>query len=94
MIVCGDGRQAYDFVEVGDCRCANVLAVKTDTTDAFYNIGRGQKTAIREFAELLKVALKEGLRLLAEWRRQSLEPGSAAKRTEIQVPSENGGLPA
>jgi UDP-glucose 4-epimerase len=52
-VVYGDGSQAYDFVYVGDCAQANVLAMKADTTDAFYNVGTGVKTTIRELAEML-----------------------------------------
>lgn len=52
-IVYGDGLQAYDFVYVGDCGRANVLAMKADTTDDFYNVGTGRKTTIKELADLL-----------------------------------------
>jgi UDP-glucose 4-epimerase len=52
-IVYGDGSQAYDFIYVGDCGRANVCAMKADATDAFYNVGCGQKTTIKEVAELL-----------------------------------------
>ena len=52
-IVYGDGSQAYDFVYVEDCAAANVLAMKSDTTDTFYNVGTGVKTTIRELAELI-----------------------------------------
>lgn len=49
----GDGSQAYDFVYVGDCARANVLAMKAEATDAFYNVGTGVKTTIKETAELV-----------------------------------------
>ncbi len=105
--VFGDGSQAYDFVYVGDCAAANVCAMKSDATDAFYNVGTGIRTSIKELAELVlevtgsdvgityepggmtfvknrigstekaaaeigfeaKVALRDGLRDLIEWRR-------------------------
>jgi len=44
----GDGSQAYDFVYVGDCAQANVLAMKAETVDRFYNIGTGVRTSIKE----------------------------------------------
>ena len=53
MTVYGDGSQAYDFVYVNDCAIANVCAMKSETTDRFYNVGTGKKTSIRELAELL-----------------------------------------
>ena len=52
-IVYADGSQAYDFVYVKDCAAANVLAMKADTTDAFYNVGMGVRTTIKELAELI-----------------------------------------
>ncbi len=51
-IVFGDGSQAYDFIYVGDCAKANVCAMKSDTLDSFYNVGKGVKTTIKELAEL------------------------------------------
>ncbi|MNR80301.1 dTDP-glucose 4,6-dehydratase [compost metagenome] len=52
-IIYGDGSQAYDFIYVEDCGAANVCAMKGETTDRFYNVGRGIKTTIKELAELL-----------------------------------------
>jgi len=52
-IVFGDGSQAYDFIYVEDTARANVLALKADVTDEFYNVGKGTKTSIKELAELL-----------------------------------------
>ncbi|MFM2062299.1 MAG: hypothetical protein RLZZ507_1969 [Cyanobacteriota bacterium] len=52
-IVYGDGSQSYDFVYVGDCAKANVCAMKADSTDRFYNVGKGVKTTIKELAELI-----------------------------------------
>ncbi|MCG8610269.1 MAG: NAD-dependent epimerase/dehydratase family protein [Pseudomonadales bacterium] len=52
-VVYGDGSQAYDFVDVIDCARANVCAMKAETTDAFYNVGTGIRTTIKELAELI-----------------------------------------
>lgn len=49
----GDGSQAYDFVYVTDCGAANVCAMKADATDAFYNVGTGRRTSLRELAEMV-----------------------------------------
>ncbi len=51
--VYGDGSQAYDFIYVGDCAKANICAMKADAVDAFYNVGTGTRTSIKELAELL-----------------------------------------
>lgn len=53
LTVYGDGSQTYDFVYVTDCAVANVLAMRADTTDRFYNVGTGRGTSVRELAELL-----------------------------------------
>ena len=52
-IVYGDGSQAYDFVHVTDCAEANLYAMKANTVDAFYNVGTGTRTTIKELATLL-----------------------------------------
>jgi len=52
-VVYGDGTQAYDFIHVEDIARANICALKSDATDAFYNVGRGIKTSIAELCELL-----------------------------------------
>ena len=52
-MIMGDGSQAYDFVHVVDVAHANVLALKSDATDMFFNIGTGIKTTISELVESL-----------------------------------------
>src|SRR5207253_2181921 len=52
-IIFGDGSQAYDFVHVDDVARANILALKSDASDEFFNIGVGVKTTIRELVQLL-----------------------------------------
>ena len=47
-VVFGDGSQAYDFVHVEDVARANVLALKSDATDCFLNVGMGVQTTINE----------------------------------------------
>lgn len=52
-IIFGDGSQAYDFVHVDDVAAANLLAMQSDATDEYFNIGIGVKTTIRELVDLL-----------------------------------------
>jgi UDP-glucose 4-epimerase len=52
-VIFGDGSQAYDFVHVHDVARANVLALESDATDAFFNVGTGVQTSIRELVDLL-----------------------------------------
>lgn len=51
--ILGDGSEAFDFVTVEDCGLANVRAMQADVADEFYNVGTGQRTSLRELAELL-----------------------------------------
>lgn len=47
-VIFGDGTQSYDFVHVSDVARANVLALKSDATDANYNVGAGVATTLNE----------------------------------------------
>lgn len=52
-IVYGDGSQSYDFVYVEDVARANLCALRSDCDDAFYNVGSGRGTSIKELCTLL-----------------------------------------
>ena len=47
-IIIGDGFQSYDFVHVEDVARANILGLKSPSTDEFFNVGTGVKTTIKE----------------------------------------------
>jgi UDP-glucose 4-epimerase len=49
----GDGSQAYDFVYVGDCARANLLAMKAESVDRYYNVGTGVRTSIKELVDMI-----------------------------------------
>ncbi len=49
----GDGTQAYDFVSVYDVARCNVLALQSEATDEFYNVGTGVQTTIKELCDLI-----------------------------------------
>ena len=52
-VVYGDGTQTYDFIYVEDAAKANIAALKADSTDTFYNIGKGEGTNIKEITETI-----------------------------------------
>jgi nucleoside-diphosphate-sugar epimerase len=52
-LIYGDGSHTYDFVHVEDVARANILSLKTDATDTFFNIGTGIPTTIRELVGVL-----------------------------------------
>ena len=57
-VINGDGTQAYDFIEVGDVAHSNICALRSDSTDNFYNVGTGVQTKISSLCELI-LELKE-----------------------------------
>ena len=52
-VINSDGSQAYDFIYVEDVARFNVLALKSDKTDEFYNVGTEVQTSIKELCELI-----------------------------------------
>ncbi|WP_166866280.1 NAD-dependent epimerase/dehydratase family protein [Salinibacterium sp. ZJ70] len=52
-VINGDGSQAYDFVTARDVARCNVLALKSEIADEFYNVGTGVQTSIRELCDLI-----------------------------------------
>lgn len=52
-IIYGDGTQVYDFIYVEDVAEANILGMKTDCVDEFFNIGSGMGTTINELVHML-----------------------------------------
>lgn len=67
-LVFGDGSQSYDFVHVDDVARANVLALKSEAKDDFFNVGMGTKTTINELVRML-LEITES-RLAPEYRPQ------------------------
>jgi len=52
-LIYGDGSHTYDFVHVEDVARANILSLKADATDTFFNLGTGRGTTIRELVGTL-----------------------------------------
>jgi len=67
-VIFGDGLQSYDFIHVEDVARANILALKSDVTDEFFNIGMGVKTTINQLVTLLLEIT--GSQLKPEYRPQ------------------------
>ncbi|OIB57194.1 NAD-dependent epimerase/dehydratase family protein [Natrialba sp. SSL1] len=53
----GDGEQTRDFVHVSDVVRANLHAATTDAVGEAYNVGTGERTSIRDLAELIRDAV-------------------------------------
>lgn len=55
-VVYGDGSQSYDFIYVADSARANILGLKADSVDHYYNVGMGKKTSVKKLTEtILKI---------------------------------------
>lgn len=52
-IINGDGSQAYDFVSARDVARCNVLSLKSQVADEFFNVGTGVQTSIKELCDLI-----------------------------------------
>ena len=52
-VINGDGSQAYDFIDVEDVGRCNVLALQSEATDEFYNVGTGIQTSVRELCNTI-----------------------------------------
>ena len=56
VVINGDGEQQRDFVYVGDCAHANLLAATSGQASGIYNLGVGRGTSINEiFSALQKI---------------------------------------
>ncbi len=54
VVINGDGDQERDFVYVGDCARANLLAVQTEGAGGIYNLGYGLGTSVNQIFDSLK----------------------------------------
>jgi UDP-glucose 4-epimerase len=86
VVINGDGEQQRDFVYVGDCAQANLLAVASGNGSGIYNLGTGRGTSVNEiFATLQKVtgykrSPVHGPAKLGETRRIYLDAGKARQQ--------------
>lgn len=52
-LIFGDGAQSMDFVFIDDVARANILALQSDTTDEFLNVGTGVQTTLNDLCSAL-----------------------------------------
>ena len=52
-VINGDGTQAYDFITARDAARCNILAMQSEVSDEFYNVGTGVQTSIKELCDLI-----------------------------------------
>ncbi len=83
-VINGDGTQAYDFVSVYDTARCNVLALQSEVTDQFYNVGTGVQTTIGELCNLI-LELK-GSHLKVEYKPYSADDARRMVQNRIGCP--------
>jgi UDP-glucose 4-epimerase len=54
VVINGDGEQLRDYVYVGDCARANIMALASDKSGTIYNLGTGKGTSVNEIFGALK----------------------------------------
>ena len=62
--IIGNGSEAFDFINVKDCALANVLAMESNISGEFYNVGTGKKTTLKELANILLELKKSKLKII------------------------------
>ncbi len=88
IVINGDGEQERDFVYVGDCARANLLALTTENSNTIFNLGYGKGTTINEIYTNLKnitgyeLSAKHGPEKVGETRRIFLEASKAEKELD------------
>lgn len=86
VVINGDGEQQRDFVYVGDCAQANLVAVTSGNGSGIYNLGMGRGTTVNEiFSALQKItgytrSPVHGPAKLGETRRIYLDAGKARQQ--------------
>lgn len=88
VVINGDGEQERDFVYVGDCARANVLALSTENVNRIFNLGYGKGTTINEIYTNIEdisgygLSAKYGPAKAGETRRIFLEASKAKKELD------------
>jgi len=54
VVINGDGEQTRDFVYVGDCAEANLLALETEHESGIFNLGSGIGSSVNQIYQILK----------------------------------------
>lgn len=67
-IICGDGSQSMDFINVHDVVEANILAMESDVSGETFNLGSGTSTTVKELAETIIRLFKKDLK--PEYQRE------------------------
>ena len=85
VVINGDGEQLRDYVYVGDCARANLLALNAPQGGTIYNLGSGRGTSVNQIFDALKAitgyprAAAHGPAKVGETRRIYLDARKAER---------------
>ena len=98
-VICGDGSQSMDFVNIKDVVEANILAMKSDVWGEVFNVGSGTSTSVKELAETivklfsdknLKPVYEKGVKIIVQKRQAGISKIKKLLKFQPQITLEDG----
>lgn len=97
-VVCGDGSQSMDFVNVHDVVEANILAAESDVWGEAFNVGSGVSTSVKTLAETviklfsskLKPDYQEEQKIIVRRRQADISKIKKMLKFKVRVGFEEG----
>ena len=98
-VICGDGSQSMDFVNIQDVVEANILAMKSDVWGEVFNVGSGTSTSVKELAEIivklfsdknLKPVYEKGVKIIVQKRQAGISKIKKLLKFQPKVNLEDG----
>jgi UDP-glucose 4-epimerase len=97
-MICGDGSQSMDFVNVHDLVEANIRAAESDVWGETFNVGSGTSTTVKELAETiiklfgknLKPTYQKGTKIIVRRRQAEISKIKKLLKFKPKVGLEEG----
>jgi UDP-glucose 4-epimerase len=97
-MICGDGSQSMDFVNVHDLVEANIRAAESDVWGETFNVGSGTSTTVKELAETiiklfgknLKPTYQKGTKIIVRRRQAEISKIKKLLKFKPKVGLEDG----
>lgn len=83
-MICGDGSQSMDFVNVHDLVEANILAAHSDVSGEVFNVGSGTSTTVKELAETIIKLFNKNLKPIYQKETKVIVRRRQAKISKIK----------
>lgn len=98
-VICGDGSQSMDFINVHDVVDANILAMKSNVWGEVFNVGSGTSTSVKQLAEIiirlfnkknLKPTYQRDMKIIVQRRQAEISKIKKVLGFEPKVTLEDG----